>query len=370
MGVALFGDTSRRTNWGCRATTSGLHALLEAHGDLQVSLDLKDCWPPSGPVARIARRLGRPRPRPEISAATLDELVTSIADGRWSEEVSRAIEAADVVIVSGEGGVMGRKWAGRLSLLLAAASVRAGRPTALVNHTADLADPALAALAAEVYPQLDDVVVREAPSLAAVAPLRRDRPLALAADAALVHRRDVPTGEHICLGGSAAFNVPGRPVAALVEEYATLAQHISELGPVVITVASRPDDEILLPVAERLGLPVRGLDTTVDEAFDVLGSARLYVGGRWHPGLMALGGGTPVVALGSNSSHKAQGLVEISGLDVGPFSAMGLASEVGSVMEAARRLVADDEVRARIRGRMAAFEPTVVDNVRLLAGSG
>ncbi|MDZ7673840.1 MAG: hypothetical protein U5K30_02045 [Acidimicrobiales bacterium] len=85
-----------------------------------------------------------------------------MAKGEMLAEERAAIEEADIVLINGEGSIYDRQRKGRMLLLIAyTAATRLGKPTALVNHTADLNDPGVRSIAAQTYPVLSHVVSRE-----------------------------------------------------------------------------------------------------------------------------------------------------------------------------------------------------------------
>ncbi len=302
------------------------------------------------------------------TARNLDRQL-EVLEHRYGDLLDSAARA-DVVIINGEGGLLGRKGVGRLTLLYAYALSVRGCEVALVNHTVDLCDPGLRELAAIVYPVLSDVAVRERASVDALKGIRNDA--RLAADAAFaITNGPMSPGGYICIGGSAAYLRSQKKIPQLIEDYTELAERLSKYGPVVVTVASLPDDRVLLPVAQRLDLKVYGLGTATETAVDVLGSAALYVGGRWHPSLLALAGGCPVVPFGSNSGHKARGIAQIAGTGVPVIAADQIGLHLDSIERSAAEILArGGQARAAVTERVEAFMQTAVGNVEVLRRRG
>ncbi len=372
MRALLIGDTSSRTNWGCRATSLGLRNLIEARAELTGVIDLKTGADPNHtatPAQRVLRRV-RPRPPfPDITPANLTSVAKDLVRGRVAPQIADGLGDADVVIVNGEGSILKQKTMGRRALAVARAAAYAGLPVAVVNHSADLADPLMAAIASQVYPVVDDVVVRERPSLRELEGVASATPPALAADAAFTLQSSAPRRDIICLGGSAAFNRPDLDHERLTDAFTELARRLGELGTVVVTVASHPDDQVLVPVAERLDLEVWGLDTGTQEAVDLLAGATLYVGGRWHPGIFSVGGGTPIVMFTSNSENKSSGLLDIAGLEQATLSPFDVATDCDRIVElAADRIEGGQELRDTIAASVGPWSRTADRNVRILDG--
>ena len=101
-------------------------------------------------------------------------------------------------------------------------------------------------------------------------------------------------------------------------------------GQVVLTVSAVRDEWFLRKVAMEQDLPVVGLRTPVQQAVDIVGNAEAYVGGRWHPSIFALSGGTPVVAL-SAKTFKMQALMQMCGLH-SPYNALALEQHTDKII--------------------------------------
>jgi polysaccharide pyruvyl transferase WcaK-like protein len=86
------------------------------------------------------------------------------------------------------------------------------------------------------------------------------------------------------------------------------------VGPVLLTAPCIVDSRIMRQVQSATGFPLLGSGIPVVQAIDILGNAAVHVGGRWHPGIFAATGGTPMVALGANS-HKVHSLMRMLGMD-------------------------------------------------------
>ena len=388
--VLLVGDTSNRTNWGCRATSAALRTLVEEHATIVGAVDmlrLRERVPgrvpvtaldPPSPVA-AARRQGR-RARARVRRAVhpaatdlgpddLERFADDLVAGRTHPHLTRAIQAADVVLVNGEGAILQDRSGGRLMLGIAyAARTRFDRRVAIVNHTADLRSGMLP-VARRVYPVIDDIRVRELHSLREVDEVAGTVPHAFAADAAFsgpppppLPSRDRP---RIVVGGSAAYHKAAVSPDALRAGFHELCTRLGALGTVVVTAASVPDDQVLQPVASSLGLTYHGLTTPTQEAADLLATADLYVGGRWHPAILASRGGTPVVAFSSNSRNKIQGLLELLDIDQPEVDALRMGEHVDALTAlAAVRLAAPGRERTAARARELAA--SAADNVAIL----
>ncbi len=424
--VCFVNDTSRNPNWGCRATTGALKDALAARGAEVVSTiyleeilsfaprDSRrwrraaarlDAWLPRRPIVReVARRTFQkvaPRIRDVVplDARGLDDAAAAMAAGEVLEFAAERLAAADAVVINGEGAIYDLQRKGRALLLMALFAKRhLGRWVGLVNHTADLSHPGMRAFAEAVYPQLDDVTFREERSREACAGFVDGRvvpdaafalaPADRSAWAPLAGRpghydvwpdraRFDPSRPYVVVGGSAQFawsrrrdpHMPdAHPTGDPVPGFRLLVQELRSRGhQVVLTASDRPDEAAFRSLAAELDAPLVATATPVLQAVDLLGNAAAYVGGRWHPAIFGLRGGTPFVPLSSNS-FKLAALADMVGLPSPSFDAMDLAASVGRIVDlVGSHLAAGEALRARLREQAARFADQSVGHVARLA---
>ena len=85
-------------------------------------------------------------------------------------------------------------------------------------------------------------------------------------------------------------------------------------------------------LARRYSLPLVGVRTPVQQAVDILGHADAYIGGRWHPSIFALRGGTPLVAL-SSQTFKMGALTGMPGASPRTFDALDPYRDADGIVE-------------------------------------
>jgi polysaccharide pyruvyl transferase WcaK-like protein len=332
-----------------------------------------------------------------LSVDEYDRAADRVVEGELFADQRDAIEACDAVVINGEGSVYDRRRKGRVLLFLAyVAAERLDTPTVLVNHTADVSDPIVREAVATVYPLLDDVVFRAPRSAEACEAFLPgsvvDHP---GADAAFRHRpiadRDAwasvvareeyygvwpdsaagfdPGEPYVCVGGSSIFDRPDRPRYDPEPACVSLCRRLERrVAPAVLTAPCPRDARLFRPVADELGLPLIGPRTPVTQAIDVLGNADAYVGGRWHPGVYAATGGTPVVTLTANT-YKTAGLVEHLGLDAPTFDALALHRHVSEIASLVEEYVDRGEpLRRRLSERAEELSALATRNVEALPG--
>ena len=270
------------------------------------------------------------------------------SDSNYWIPLLTTLQKMDIAIIHGNGAMKGGRRMPRSILFLAyLIKKEVAKPVVIVNHTLDVDNDVLGAMADKIYPLFDDVVYREATS-PAHEPAGADgragadstfilNPVAKEDWVPVAQRRtyfDVwpdtadfdPAAPYICVGGSSIYSYypdqynPRRGFDRLIE-------HLREIysGQIVLTVSAAEDEPFLRRIAVEKDLPLIGLSTPTQQAVDILGNAQAYVGGRWHPTIFALTGGVPIVAL-SAITFKIEALMEMCGLST-TFDALDLEGE-------------------------------------------
>ncbi len=401
MNVFLINDTSDDSNWGARATSNALRLLIEENGGTirdtlySKSLDynsqkLKKAKNPNltkrtidlllpPVIPKALRRLSKKLMPPVSDTVPLkwsdfDKFAEFLISGEIFHEIKEAFDQNDLVILNGEGCIYGLKRESRFIYFLAYVSKKYfKKPTAIVNHTAELSDPALMEMARNVYPLLDDVVFRESVSAQECKEFTR---FSVAADAAFVYRPmrydewiktasrpgyfDVfpyrtydfdPSKPYICLGGSSVYLRPETIGYDPVPGYLKLIKELKkEFSQIVLTASAATDEEVLGPISQKYKIPLIGLNTAIRQAIDILGNSRVYIGGRWHPSIFALSGGTPVVPL-SAFTFKMRALMNEIELDVPVIDSLNLEHETEKVIRLCRSHLDNGEALRRLLKR-------------------
>lgn len=264
-----------------------------------------------------------------------------------------AIEKMDVAVIHGDGCMVGNGVLPRTELFLTfLIKSFFKKPVIITNHTADFDHPNLLNIAQKIYPLFDDVVFRD--------PISKERCRAFChgrfvPDSAFLFEPmsseiwktvacrstyfDVwpdtaqfdPMTPYICLGGSSIFSYDRFP-SEIIDDYSFLIKYIQSIysGQLVLTVSDVVDQPIFRALAKDFKLPLVGLTTSVQQAVDIIGNAEAYIGGRWHPSIFALRGGTPIISL-SSKTFKMQALVAMAGLPRMTFDSLNLKSEQKSI---------------------------------------
>jgi polysaccharide pyruvyl transferase WcaK-like protein len=280
------------------------------------------------------------------------------------------IASSDVIVVHGcELHRNGRDYRSYLFLIYIA-KIHFAKPVIIVNLTVDFLDPEIRQIAEHILPLLDDVVCRDSVSAERSKELCNGR---FAPDTAFIFKAaspdewlpvsrrltyfDVfpdtcqfdPGAPYICVGGSSIFvyNSQYNPI----EGYLQLVEHLMSIytGQVILTACCGIDERLFKPIAAYLKLPLIAFRTPVQQAVDILGNAQAYVGGRWHGGIFAMTGGSPIIPL-SAKTFKMLVLAQMAGLPAHMFDALNLAGQKDAIgKQLLCCLEQGDELRSRLR---------------------
>lgn len=428
MKVFFVGDNSDNPNWGCRSTTAALRRMVEESG-VEIAYALcwsrmgkTDRYVQKRGPRFIERFLTSaiqsiPRGRGTIRLVTrtifgptwdrfacvrdtvptcfgeFEPFARKVLKGEILQPERQALKECDIVVINGEGSIYDTQRTGRMNLFVAyMAKQHFGKPCILVNHTADIHNTCMAEIVSHVYPLLDDIVFREPLSATECAAFLQGKNSAVGADAAFTYRptadpawpsiaaRDGyfsiwpdsasgfnPMAPYVCVGGSSIYLRPDRPEYDPIPGFMDLCKILQQkVGRVVLTAPCTTDEKIFRPISRELGLPLIGLATATQQAVDILGNARAYVSGRWHPSIFALTGGTPIVTLTANT-FKTQALARHVGLDAPTFNALKLHEKIEPIVELTRVYVEQgDNLRRKLRQRARDLSKLAWENVRYL----
>jgi polysaccharide pyruvyl transferase WcaK-like protein len=405
--ILFVNDSTSSSNWGDRAAAVALAAMAkECGGEIVYRVTEQNLWdacfsegsPCSIEEAASVRR-SRELARTYLPPAVLEARRRLLAwrDGvgqdqhalipaswdayeAFAERVLRekgygwpvllgAMDDADVMLVHG-ASLHGEIYLVRAILfLIYLMKARFGKPVVLANHTSGV-EGSLRHVADHVYPLVDDVVYRDPISAERWASVYGGR---FAGDSAFLFEPaereawsriagrptyfDVwpdtapfdPAEPYICLGGSAIFH-DRKDWGSLLEGYTaviTELQHVYS-GTILLTASAELDEPVLRTLASRFDLPLVGVRTPIQQAADVVGNADAYVGGRWHPAILAVRGGSPLVLLRSQTV-KMTALAQMTGA-AEPFDTLDLQRDAHAIAARTSRVVEQgDGLRARLK---------------------
>ena len=417
MKVLFINDSTSSSNWGDRAAALSLRAMIgQCGGEITHAITEENLWHASfvalpstvsaGPSRRAARekiKLWIPpvvlQARQQILSRRSDDGPEQLIPQVWDDfelaatrvcreqrygwpAVLRAVDDADVAVIHGaslhsHGVTIIQRTDLFLTYLI---KTRFGKPVVITNHTADLGSATLRRIADHVYPLFDDVVYRDSISAERWASVLGGR---FAADTAFwfepASRKiwapiagrptyfDVwpdtaafdPSEPYLCVGGSSVFH-ERKDWESVVNGYSALIQHLRSVysGTIVLTASADLDQPVFRALAERFDLPLIGVTTPVQQVVDILGNADAYIGGRWHASIFALRGGTPLLAL-SSQTFKMRALAGMAGSPPATFDALALGREAHAV---GRQLTHILEQSSDLRTRLRAWGDEMAEN--------
>lgn len=373
-------DTSDHPNWGCRFMGDWYRRELALTG------------------ARTQQRVGSrwffspaPGVPDTLTWVSIQQVAEKVRAGHLLQPVAQSLQQCDVLFMNGENFIRPGARKGRMLLLLAYLAKHVfGKRCILTNATLDFSEPELREIARNVLPMLDQVHVREETSLARYRALLPDASTPqLFADVAWTYQPqpvsgwgeaamrtgqlsawpDVvegfdPSQPYITVSASSLFAMPEHEGKDYSAGFAALCTQLQALVPQVLLVAScEVDAKIMRRVAARTRLPLLGLTLPVPQGADVLANAALHVGGRWHPGIFASIGGTPLLAFQANT-HKMHTLAQQMQPGAQVFDPARLQEQMDAIIGCARQqLDAGGTLRDQLRQRAATLAQLVEGNL-------
>jgi len=347
--ILLVWDNRGDRNWGSQATTQALVRLLEARFPGSTITGLPRSAADPSKFWRKRTERWAPLALARDFQGPLDGPLMGLLTRGWEE----AYAQADLVLINGEGTLhpqrQTRRWLPALGFL----QRRYRKPLWVVNATIECADSPERGQFLDVLGACERIVVRDALSHAELGGL--GVPSTLASDCAyLTEPRPFPSpvaGDYAILTGTAAIR--SWPLDGLRKAVEALR---AEGLAVVFTASDRLDFDL----PERLGLElptVTDREATPQELMGLQAGARILVGGRYHPTILAALAGTPFVSLTSNT-FKTQALM-------GALGANGLLVEPGdNLVGPIRSVLRERDVwSARLRKAATAQIPLARLNV-------
>ncbi|QIG79539.1 polysaccharide pyruvyl transferase family protein [Stakelama tenebrarum] len=421
MRLTFLADNSTSPNWGCRATSFALRELLSTRHEIVATIDRALLSAPFTSDARISgeahwnlvRRLRRKRLRalPLVGPAAFGAIdaigafhapshdIAADAELLWekrdvSPKASRivaALDPCDAVVVNAEGETIfstPERPTLLQTLAICALAKRMGKrvywlngmvsggPDGGINQTTlaafravmadatfSVRDPRSADLAAEILPEFEtpyypDALFGWSHHFAdiATAPYDASRLRAWFDRTGTAMPASVRAPYMILSGSSLSARDPARAADC----YTALAQALRVLGVPILLVETCIGDVFLRDVAKRTGLPLVDVNAPIMAGAALMANARLFVSGRWHPGIMAALGGTPSVFMGSNS-HKTFSLQTMLGYaDPVEYDAFPSDADIAGIVARSRQWL---EHGTAMRGEIAGTAARLAEKV-------
>lgn len=408
MKILLINDNSAHLNWGAQATVFALRKMLsEETGDLQIEA-ISHAWlrrsyrevhlpwgsrvsywqgQIGGLKEKVLNRASEPAEYFPVIFDDFDHYADEWAAGRAGRDAAGFVEAAraaDAVVYNGENSIYRNTLEGcRALFLLWLTKTRLGKPSAIINHTAQLDDvqPRMPTMVARVFPVLDVVTCREPCAWEEI----RARGIARAelVPDAVFYLGDKGPGEEafeawksrVGLDGRPYFCVSGSALPASAPRGAWdgrltgLVRELSALGGRPVLVAKDPDCFYLEEVAQRTGGLFFGPDHSFGELWPLFRGASFLVSGHYHYVIIGSLVGCPFIPLSVNN-RKMKGVCRHLEWPVTePFDITDLGSHGAEILQEASRLLGHREsISARLEKRAKDLQAESSRNARLVRG--
>ncbi|MDF1690899.1 MAG: polysaccharide pyruvyl transferase family protein [Zhongshania sp.] len=306
--AVLLNDTSDWYHWGCSGTSHAVHSALRERNYSVRGI----------PIAQTCRLEGLP-----ISAADfeLDEVYTNFRT--LNSTLCDELNAADVVVINGEGSLHGQN-ATSIGLLYLAhiAKTRHNKPVHIINHSCypdegvGNKESPISGLYALVYQELDFIAIREGVSFRQVRELGVECEqsfdcLPLFIEASGIAQNNLSGDGPIVLAGSVVWQ---RSMGAeIVDFIKTLHERGHRVQLLVGASAYLAADDINFVQwiqGQAPGCTELYYTATEAEWLSVIANASVLVSGRFHHSIAAAFLGTPFVVCESNTP-KIAGLLEM-----------------------------------------------------------
>lgn len=403
MKALLVCDNRDVPNWGCRATSIALHRLLSKHFDVFATVGRKDVirTVPLGLPMQSKLVRGAIKHAGMAGLATKAGFRTDYVDGDIEGIVKRVIDharhnaffadlvekfsEADIVVINGEGSMVFKPIERkdlRFQLFSVAMARHFNKPAfyvnAMVSEFPGSAIPTETLEKSMLYlERCAGVQLRDLHSLAMVQ--KHSEAHAVHAPDALFSWLDSDYLTHgklsagsyrffppfpefedrigwnfdepyICVGGTSYIRANGFDAGA-TSYFGELAERLKGIAQNLYLVVTCTGDNFLHEVGRSLDIPVIPVETNIFAGARILGNAKAFVSGRYHPAILASLGGTPCVFFESNS-HKTRSLQELLQYERPvEYSLRDKTSIEDVVRETTSLLSAGDALRQTIRDR-------------------
>lgn len=384
--VLLVNSGLKSSNWGLQVATSALiRAINEAGGDglvveiesvdqsflfvkstirpSKVGMLLQFLTNPAFIESRIGQKLFRPKlPVPKTS----DDLKSStnkFLEQRHKSSHRKIIDQlvwADIVIFQGEGSVYLNNYSARAGFFILWLAKKIYRKKiAFLNGSAGVTSdfPILAGFIQRIEPMCDGFAVRENASREMLKNFGIET-LTIADTAFLydyIETRKKPSTlgleNYVVVSGGM---LPVFNAGPLVQtQFFKLLKSLSDSSVKMVFIAIDPEDKRLKNIAQELGAPFFGPETSAEEVIGIIGESSGLLSGRYHHLIFALAQGVPVAVL-STTSQKIRGLVDFyRDLSIPIYNQTALWRDAEFIQRRVMQMVGDSDEWSRRTGEIS-----------------
>ncbi|MBD0399846.1 polysaccharide pyruvyl transferase family protein [Flammeovirga sp. EKP202] len=326
-------------------------------------------------------------------ATEVNTFVKLVKNKKILQKEVNAIMNADLVICNGEGSVYADERKGKYNLfLLYIAKTLFNKKVYMINHMFDPKSNDLIELSKFYYPHFDEIVFRDELSLKYFNDLNLNLKVSFLPDAAFIYHSsksafiteisihnkgylDVFSGnknywenvdlskDFVIIGGSSRLTKPGLPKGYNpILSFQLLIDELQRKGIQVVLSEPCLGDNFMRLLSSKNQLPILPVETPTQMAIDIMSLSKCYISGRYHPMILTMVSGTPVVAFTSNS-HKTRSLQDFMGFENEPnFAVEYLDTEYVKVAEYVEYLISVEPVlRPKIKKKVDNIQKSILD---------
>lgn len=296
--IAFLNDTSEWYHWGCTATSAAIRKRIAQHGHGGIYV----------PINHTYNFKQFPQ-----TAEQFDDVEFFKQAFNANNLIYNAIEAADCVVINGEGSIHHLSPVSLTLLYIAYAAKKfKGKQVHIINHSPYPANVRMAEdnfafqLYRSVYNQLDYIAIREHISHKLMTDYGTKAELSFDCLPITVTEDYTPdkldSSKNIVISGSVSFS------KERIDDIGKLMQHFQQQGykiKVLHGAKSFPAQDDILFIEELKKLEFNKYEVidakSLTEWFDCINSASAFVSGRFHHSLAAIYLETPCVMMESNT---------------------------------------------------------------------
>lgn len=268
---------------------------------------------------------------------------------------------ADIVYINGEGNIVqgtdkyGKYRIGARYLLFMAwvSKFKFKHPTIIVNHCVDPGNVNAFEMIEEIYPHLDEVIVRDPLSLC-VLKNHNIYNAKWAPDALFSFKTSdfwEPSNEiktqidfskpFICIGDSSGIKNNYNQVKwDVISVFSVIIERLKKIVPQIIFVDGYSGgNELINQVIKNNNIGfVNTQNCSYKDLFQVLRRSEVFVSGRWHASILCVLANTPIVSYGADS-HKTRSLYTILDYPYRFFETSSLPANIDELVETVEKVI-------------------------------
>lgn len=301
----------------------------------------------------------------------------------------KLLEWADIVYINGEGNIVNgtdefgiyRTGARYILFMAWCAKMKYGKPTLIVNHTVDPNNYNAFEMISNIYPHLDEIIVRETLSIpvleshgvhnASFVPdaLFAYHPVADWKPSKELCSQIDFTKPYICIGDSSGIkNRYNKVKWDVVKVLGEIIDELQKIIPQVIFVDGYNNgNEQINKLVKQKNIGRVNLDNcSYHDLYHVLQRASIFISGRWHASILCTLANTPILLWGADS-HKTKALYTLLDYKYRFFEVSTLPANIPELIDEVSRVLKESEtVKTEMRHKIGLYSKTACQDAAIL----